>query len=184
MEITLHEHRGLGGGGETLHGFKIAVGSGGEGVFDFCIDKIGEFLYANDEGNIDHATFYGEIALSESRATGGSGGFDAGGFDADQPAKIGDECAKMRLPRKVGCEHIADEKGLGAQPARIFDSGFEGEMSQLTDGELPMFADRCLSDTGDNDIVCHKGFTLSFEWDVDLRRLGGFSLIFKNLKRF
>jgi hypothetical protein len=58
------------------------------------------------------------------------------------------------LVGQVGAEHIAHVEDLRAQPAGILHGGLDGFHAQLAQGGIPVFTDRELADSG-NDNVSH-----------------------------
>ena len=71
-----------------------------------------------------------------------------------RPAIIGQQGAEVRLARQIGGQHVADEQGLWAQAARVFDGGVDGMVGQVAQTHVPVFANGCLAEASDNN-VCH-----------------------------
>ena len=66
--------------------------------------------------------------------------------------------AEMRLVGQVRREHISREQRLGLEPAGILNRRPDGEIGQVTQGDIPVFTDFSLSDTCDNDVRHQSSF--------------------------
>ena len=101
---------------------------------------------ANDHG-IVHAAGNRHIADAESGRAAGAGRLDLCRFDVPQSTEVRDQGCQVLLVQQTAAEHIADEQGVYLLRTGLCHRGCNRVVGDVPDGQVPMFADRHLSDT-------------------------------------
>ncbi len=154
MHIALHQERGLGGGSHALYGLEVRVTGGGECRVHVGTDRIRKFFHAHHERHIHHAAGNGKISLAQRGAPRCPCSFNGHCLDAKHSRIICQKHAEVGLVRKIGRQHIAYKKRLGCQPACILDRITNGRIGQVSQTDIPVLTDFCLSNSCDYN-VCH-----------------------------